>query len=725
MLELLRQIAQRTSEEHPYFSSRAARQLARELETLDKSAPDHRRWELHSKLGDAELLLGHTQSSIDHQLQAYRYLTPDQQAGHIGNQSRFRLGVAYLRLGETQNCCQRHTPESCIVPIRAGGLHTQRQGSEQAIEYLQKVLDHGIEQKADTQLYLAARWLLNIAFMTLGGYPDQVPKEHVVDPSVFRSEVDFPRFHNVAPQLGLDTFSLSGGVIVDDFDNDDYLDIVTSTWDTTGQLRLFRNNRDGTFSDRTEAAGLSGLYGGLNIVSGDYNNDGRLDFLVLRGAWLFEAGRHPNSLIRNNADGTFTDVTFDAGLGEVHYPTQTAAWADFDNDGDLDLYIGNEHGGSLNQFVGGGGSRFAAVEPGSQQRPAPGQLFRNNGDGTFSDVAAAAGVDQRAFAKGVCWGDYDGDRFADLYVSNLDGPNRLYHNNGDGTFTDVAPRIDVTAPFHSFPTWFWDFDNDGALDLFVSSYSNSITNVVAHHLGLGMKFDSPRLYRGDERGGFTDVTDKHKLNQPTLTMGSNFGDLDNDGYLDAYLGTGDIHYHVLVPNLMFLNRAGDGFVNVTMAGGFGHLQKGHGISFADLDHDGDLDVFEQMGGAFPGDGYGDALFENPGFGNRWITVKLVGVQSNRSAIGARIQARITEEGTTRSIYRYVNSGGSFGANPLRQTIGLGKATRIDRLEVFWPRTGRTQRFDDVPVDQTITITEGKDQYERLDLKTLRFRSPSP
>ena len=165
-----------------------------------------------------------------------------------------------------------------------------------------------------------------------------------------------------------------------------------------------------------------------------------------------------------------------------------------------------------------------------------------------------------------------------------------------------------------------------------------------------------KLYRGTGDGRFEEVADRYNLAHPAAPMGSNFGDLDNDGYLDFYLGTGYPNYHSVMPNVMYRNLGGNGFANVTYAGGFGHLQKGHAVVFADLDHDGDQDVFEQMGGAFPGDQYGNVLYENPGFGNHWTTIKLVGVQSNRSGIGARIRAEIIEDGTRRSIYRYINSG---------------------------------------------------------------------
>jgi hypothetical protein len=333
-------------------------------------------------------------------------------------------------------------------------------------------------------------------------------------------------------------------------------------------------------------------------------------------------------------------------------------------------------------------------------------------------VAAEAGVENLGYAKGVVWGDYDGDRRPDLYVSNFFGPNRLYRNDGDGTFVDEAERLGVAGPTVSFPAWFWDFDNDGILDLLVSAFDARISDVAADFLGLPVEVELPSLYRGTGGGRFEEVARRYNLDRPAGVRGANVGDLDNDGYLDFYLGTGQTPYEEVMPNVMYRNRRGMGFADVTTTGGFGHLQKGHGVAFADLDHDGDQDVFEQMGGAQPGDGYRNVLYENPGFGNHWITIKAVGTRSNRSAIGARIRAEVVENGERRSIYRHVNSGGSFGANPLRQTIGLGKADRIGVLEVFWPTTGVTQTFRDVPVDRAIQIVEGDGSYTTLELEAL-------
>ncbi len=363
--------------------------------------------------------------------------------------------------------------------------------------------------------------------------------------------------------------------IADDFDNDGYLDLVVSPWDPAGQLQWFRNQQDGTFVDCTQDAGLAGLCGGLNLIQADYDNDGDLDIFVLRGAWLGRAGRHPNSLLRNNGDRTFTDVTLAVGMDD-YFPTQTAAWADYDNDGDLDLFVGNESDDDL---------------------AARCQLYRNAGDGTFRDVAIEARVTNDRFTKAVVWGDYDGDRYPDLYVSNHRGFNRLYHNEQDGTFRDVATEAGVARPEGSFPAWFWDFDNDGHLDLYVSAYTATVGDLAAYYLGRESAAERSCLYRGDGRGGFVDRAAACGLDRPDATMGSNFGDLDNDGFLDFYLGTGYPDYKNLMPSVMYLNRAGSQFVDITSAAGFGHLQKGHAVVFADFDNDGDQDVFEQMGGA--------------------------------------------------------------------------------------------------------------------------------
>jgi hypothetical protein len=341
-------------------------------------------------------------------------------------------------------------------------------------------------------------------------------------------------------------------------------------------------------------------------------------------------------------------------------------------------------------------------------------------------VAAECGVAVVGCVKGVTSGDYNNDGRPDLYLSLRNARNILFRNDGKGTgpngwrFTDVTAEAGVGEPVYSFPTWFFDFDNDGYLDLFVSGYSiTNVGDICADYLGLPNGAEKLRLYHNKGDGTFEDVTKSTHLYKVIQTMGCNFGDLDNDGYLDFYLGTGDPNLATIVPNRMFRNAEGRFFQDVTTSGGFGHLQKGHGVAFADFNNDGEQDVYEVMGGAYQGDGYRRVLYENPGHGNHWIKLKLEGVQSNRSAIGARIKLTIREKGSERAIYKTVNSGGSFGSNPLRQEIGLGQAEKIVGTEILWP-SGLKQPVQDLERDAAYYIKEGQEKPERIELKKFAY-----
>lgn len=610
--------------------------------------------------------------------------------------------LCWLRIGEMENCVVNHTAASCLAPIAPGGFHKLPRGSEAALGILREQLGKHPDD-------LRARWLFNIGSMTLGQYPEKVPSQWLIPPSAFASHADIGRFTDIAPNLGLDVTDLAGGVVADDFDNDGLIDLLVSSWGMDGPLRYYRNNGDGTFTERTHQAGLDGEVGALNMIQADYNNDGFVDIVMLRGGWLGKEGHYPLSLLKNNGDGTFTDATEAAGLLRLR-PTQTATWFDYNNDGLLDLFVGNESSGDdVN----------------------PCELYRNNGDGTFTDVAAECGVAVVGFVKGVTSGDYNNDGRPDLYLSLRNSRNILFRNDGKGSgtngwkFTDVTTQAGVADPIYSFPTWFFDFDNDGRLDLFVAGYNiTNVGDICADYLGLPNGGEKARLYRNKGDGTFEDVTKSAHLDRVLQAMGSNFGDLDNDGYLDFYLGTGDPNLATIVPNRMFRNAEGRLFQDITTSGGFGHLQKGHGVAFADFNNDGDQDVFEVMGGAYPGDGYRRVLFQNPGHTNHWIKLKLEGVQSNRSAIGARIKITIQEQGRTRSIYKTVNSGGSFGANPLRQEIGLGQAEQVLSTEILWP-SGRSQQFEHLERDSSYFIREGNDKAQPIPLKKFAYFKGEP
>ena len=595
------------------------------------------------------------------------------------------LAIAYLRVATQENCVLDQASQRCSLPIVSDAVHPDPRSARLAIEHYTEIL----ENPPDDLAAGTARWLLNIAYMTVGEHPNGVPEAWRIPADAFRSEYDITPFPEIAPRLGLDVTGRAGGTVMDDFDRDGDLDIMASSRGLRDQLRYFRNNGDGTFTDVTVEARLDGIVGGLNLVHADYDNDGWLDVLVLRGAWLDEG--HPNSLLRNNGDGTFADVTEDAGL-LAPSPTQTAAWGDFDNDGWVDLFVGNET---------------------VQGATYPCQLFHNNGDGTFTDIATDAGVAVVGFVKGVVWGDYDNDGRLDLYLSHLlaEQPNRLFHNEGPDpggawSFRDVAADAGVEGPPVSFPTWFFDYDNDGWLDLFVAGFRGTLGDVAAEYLGRSHSGQLPRLYRNSGDGTFEDVTRAARLDKIMWAMGSNFGDLDNDGFLDFYIGTGDPDYRALVPNRMFRNANGTFFQDVTTSGRFGQLQKGHGVAFGDIDGDGDQDIYQVVGGAYEGDTFQNALFLNPGHGNSWVTLRVQGETSNRAAIGARIKLTVATPTGHREIHATVGSGGSFGGSSLQQELGLGRATTIQTLAITWPVTGKTDVYTDVPVNRAYRMREG-------------------
>ncbi|MCI0683031.1 MAG: CRTAC1 family protein [Gemmataceae bacterium] len=508
-------------------------------------------------------------------------------------------GLSGLRLGETDNCVLCRGESSCIFPIAPAAVHANPAGSRLAIRHFTEYL----KQFPDD---LEVQWLLNVAHMTLGEHPDKVDPRHRLNlDSYCKSEFDIGRFRDVGHQVGLHRLNQSGGAIMEDFDNDGLLDIAVTDWAPSEPMAFYRNQGDGTFADRTKAAGLDRQTGGLNCMQTDYNNDGHMDVFIPRGAWLRPHLAMRPSLLRNNGDGTFADVTRAAGLA-IPQNANSASWADYDNDGWLDLFICDQH------------------------RPCA--LYRNQGDGTFANVAARAGLPADLNScLGSAWIDLDNDGYPELFVNMgraIGGPPtgtaRLYRNNRDGTFTDVTQALGIDGPTNGFSCWAFDFDNDGWLDIFASSTSHTVEDVVKGLLGRPHDNFTAKLYRNRAGKGFQDVTRAAGLDKVYSPMGSNFGDLDNDGFLDFYLGTGDPCLGALMPNRLFQNVAGQRFAEITVSSRTGHLQKTAG--------------------------------KQP-----------------------------------RTIHRHVSSGSSFGANPLEQHIGLGNADRAASLEIRWPASSRPAR----------------------------------
>ena len=541
------------------------------------------------------------------------------------------LGVAYLHKAELASHLYDRPGDRDLVSASGFARLVSTGDSEQAVRHFSTYL----ATKPDE---LEVRWLLNLAYMRLGRYPDAVPKTQLIPPSVFASADDVGRFVDVATQVGLNSFAMAGGVIVDDFDNDGRFDVVTSSFNSCEPLHYFRRSEDGRFEERALIAGLGDQLGGLNITQADYNNDGCLDILVLRGGWDLPQRK---SLLRNNCDGTFTDVTVASGLACPVTSTQTAVWIDVNNDGWLDLFIGNENGAA--------------------------QLFLNKRDGRFEDVARRPASIERRSAK--AW--------PQTITTMTGGPictcptSAATISSTTTTTTARLPKWDdqlgAQAPVRALrrgssittttggPTCSRPATSRLSMRRCGRTWGCPITPARSSSIGMG-------------NGSFEDVTSHVGLDKVFMPMGANFGDIDNDGFLDIYLGTGNPSYASLVPSVLMRNREGKAFVDVTASSGTGELHKGHGVAFADLDNDGNEEIVFEVGGVTPGDAHAIRLFKNPGHDNAWINVKLVGARTNRAAVGARIKVVVENAAhDTREFHRTVGSGGSFGARPCSST----------------------------------------------------------
>ncbi|MBL0009401.1 MAG: CRTAC1 family protein [Saprospiraceae bacterium] len=610
------------------------------------------------------LRAGNTQESIDQYAEAVNFII--QNGLGIGPKEKRELystiAIAYLRHGEIENCVQNHNHQSCFLPIAGAGVHQLPFGSRNAIKYLEVLLTEFPDD-------LESKYLLNLAYQTLGEYPDKVPAKWRIDPSWYTNKRKIEPFKDIAPALGLNRNSHAGGVVIDDFNNDGWLDIVVTSWHRNTPAIFYHNNGDGTFTDKTKEVGLDGQVGSLNLNQTDFNNDGWLDLYIMRGAWHGPSGDIPNTLMMNTGKGTFVDVTIQAGLTK-NAATQTSTWADFNLDGWLDLLVANES------------------VPGYQRGI---DLYINQKDGTFSHQSESYGLTQNEFFKGCVATDVNNDKYPDIYLSSLSHSPLLMINQG---FKGVAGFIaadgssNPTGPSQSFPCWSFDYDNDGNEDLFVSAFSNEGSPATMWMKSHGDQFDHtflPTLNHNKGNGQFEEVGKTMGLNEVCFSMGSNFGDINSDGFLDFYLGTGNPLYQSIVPNKMYINVDGRKFEDVSFSGGVANIQKGHGVSFGDWNHDGDEDIFAVIGGAYDGDAFYNCFFENPNQdNNNWIVLNIEGTTSNKPAIGARVAITVVENGKERLIHRTVSSGASFGANSLALEVGLRKATDIKSVRVQWP-----------------------------------------
>ena len=492
------------------------------------------------------------------------------------------------------------------------------------------------------------------------------------------------------------------GVCVADFDGDGWQDIYFVNGrdlyhrGISVSNALYHNNGDGTFTDVTEKAGVPGTGYGLGCVWGDFNNDGFPDLFVT------QYGR--NVLYRNNGNGTFTDITDKAGVagtesGAFH---SGATFFDYDRDGWLDLYVGS--------YVALGDKRYcqlgdvlSSCAP-SEYRGSPDALYHNNRDGTFTNVTAAAKIYQPDGKNlSVQAADYDNDGWPDLFVAN-DGLNAyLYHNERNGTFKEIGlvSGMALNAQGRVMAAMcisLGDYDNDGRLDLYISDFQRS----------------SDHLWHNEGKGFFDEVSDQAGITRPTrdvLSFGGGFFDYDNDGWLDIFIANGHVYpeveqaapgTHYRQVNSLFHNEGNGKFTEVgKLAGaGFETPYVGRGVAFVDFDNDGFMDVVVANNGDSP-----LLLHNSGGNGNHFLNFRLLGTKSNRDAMGARV--RIVA-GITSQIREIAGGGSYLSQSDLRANFGLGHAKRAEIVEVTWP-SGQQQVFRNVEADKFYLIEEGKDQ----------------
>ena len=461
---------------------------------------------------------------------------------------------------------------------------------------------------------------------------------------------------------------------------------------------LYQNNGDGTFTDVTETAGVGDTGYGHGCAVGDYNNDGQLD--------LYVTNYGVNRLYRNNGDGTFTEVAESAGVAESRWST-SCAFADYDRDGYLDLYVVNYIVFDMDENPWCGfkekGIR-AYCEPDNFTAQSD-TLYRNNGDGTFTDVTKTAGIyNTTGKGLGVVWGDYNNDGTPDIYVANDSTENLFYHNNGDGTFEEVGFMVGVAlsedgVAENGMGTAFGDWNNDGWLDLTVTNYAQQ-TNT---------------LYHNDADGFFTDATATTKtaqLTYPYLGWATAFMDYDNDGYQDLFVANGHLHENLAElgqegtygqRNLLFRNNAANGTfteVSETLGPGMKLQDVSRGATFADYDLDGDLDIVVTNSNTAP------RLLRNDGGNEKnYLQIRLTATHGSTDAIGARV--KLTTGKLTQT--REVRSGdGYLSQQNLILHFGIGDYEQVDSIEVLW-QSGTKQFIESIPANQMLSLEENRNE----------------
>ncbi len=515
------------------------------------------------------------------------------------------------------------------------------------------------------------------------------------DDATGKSEIGFTLLNSASAEKH-QIESMPGGVAAFDYDNDGRVDLFFANGakqpslektDASYWNRLYRNRGGGAFEDVSEKARVGGAGYSVAAATADYDNDGFAD--------LFVAGVNRNILYRNRGDGTFEDVTAKAGVGNGGRWAVAAGWFDFDNDGRLDLFVVNyvKWDPAKEPFCGDAKAGYRSYCHPKFYEGLPNLLYRNNGDGTFTDVSEKSGIGRHAGkGMGVAFADYDGDGAIDVFVANDTVPNFLFHNERDGTFREVAMQAGVAMnddgrALSSMGVDFRDVDNDGMPDLFVTALTN----------------ETFPLYRNLGKGLFADVTYATRIGAATLPLsgwGAGAYDFDNDGRKDLFAACGDVQDNTEVyssrksrqPNLL-LFQGSDGKYG---AAEIGAPAMHRGAAFADFDGDGRVDV------AMTALGKPAVVLRNvAGAGNHWLGLQLRGTRSNRDGIGAKVRIE-TAAGTQ---WNHVTTSVGYASSSEKTVrFGLGRENRVKVVEVTWT-SGVAQRLEDVAADRLVTITE--------------------
>ncbi len=607
-----------------------------------------------------------------------------QMARTLAKRGNFPESIEYyqLALSRAANAGQRGETlrEMAASHYRLGDYPEAARGFYRALE----------EQRSPVD-----QWLLKVALDRWEGASIRLPEWMAfpaAEPRIDPQNPPLLAFEDMAKDWGVNRLDGNGTCAFGDFSGDKRPDLLLAG---SGTFLAAYRNEGSRFQEVTAAAGLAKLPSGYSVNLVDYDNDGRLDVYLALNGW---SGPMPNRLLRNAGGGRFEEVSKpsgadDAGSGFV------SLWGDLDNDGLLDLAVAN-----------------GVLKDGSVP-----QLYRNLGAGKFANLTRKAGLDEPPAygAIGIALGDYDRDGDLDLFINGLQSaPNRLYRNEGGFRFREVSRGAGIVQPPHNgFVAFFVDYNNDAWPDLLTTSLApwdavvEALKRTFLVSSPAAIHPDAVRLFRNNRDGTFTDATYAAKLFYPMGVMGAGVADLDNDGYVDFYFGTGDPQLSRLEPNRFFRNNGDGSFTDLTSYVGFARPgNKGHGVCFIDLDEDGDLEVYAQLGGHYPGDHAENAFYRNlKGNRNHWLQIDLVGAKSNRRAIGA---ALVVKAGPL-TVFREVKGSEGFGStNPYRQHFGLGANAMVDTLEVLWP-SGLKQTFRHLEADRILELGEGEAEPRRI------------